>query len=401
MTTMMFKLRRVVYLLVLVQCFVCVAYAESANGVEQGPSPIELTEAEKVNQLSKTVAEVYEHIVHMYGCLFVLEDNTKVCKGNSDRVELATSNIKGLVKEIEKLKEERGVLEPEEWMKGRKDGIQKNVNAIGSLRISLIDMRILQHSCENQTWDVNEDMEKLVDAGNKFLGVHPNEAQETTEKGKLKKNISEAKQALLNLKERLNSAQDELNPLEKVDELMDDASKAVGTLMQSLGSLSKLISVPAGIMDNEGLEKIAVERNVTVTEKLKEAKAKAEKEFLPPVEEVPVKEEEKLPSVKPEEETESEDKGQPPKETEEPQDVEEKPQETHEKEENKENAGEQAEAKPEQEERIEEESKKPDKEEERTQTATNGNDNSNSPALVHSPLLLLLLLCVLGCTLVC
>ncbi|ORC85707.1 uncharacterized protein TM35_000331640 [Trypanosoma theileri] len=439
MTTMFTQMGRVVYLLVLLQCCVCAA---DAADVVRDISTNELSKAD-VDQLNNSVTKAYEHIVHTAGCLSALKGDVELCKKNTEHAETAAKDIKVLDKKIKELEEETAGESKETWMKGNKDRMQGNIYAISNLTVSLVDMHILLDRCKVRTWDLKGEMEGLENARERFLKEHPNEKQQEPEVKKLVENSNKAIQTLLNLRKELEYVVIEIETLRSAGTLKDNASRELMALSETLGEVAKHEIDMEGIMveddDDEQFNKMAAKRIDDVSKKLEEAKAKAKEEFrhLEPEELV-------------EDKKESEVEEQPPRDNEVTRGPgEEKARETHKVEAKEEKETEEEQAKgpnATMEEKVEEgETEKKENEngevagrenngggketkESREETFKEGQesvtaekekeakgpqidvaheinamqerDSSNSPALVHSPLLLLLL-CVLSCTLVC
>ncbi|ORC93074.1 uncharacterized protein TM35_000024000 [Trypanosoma theileri] len=373
MTTMSVQLRRVVYLLVLLQCFVCVACAANASGdAEQHSSTIESTEKRKEDQvLNNTVEGAYEYIAHVYGCLSVLKEKKELCEEKYKPAEIALGTITTMVGEIEKIKREQNVSEPgHEWMKGKKAKIHENMNAVGDLAVSLVDVHLLLHACGALRDRLKVDVEKLAEV----------------------RNSSEANQTLIDLTKQLNSALDVTDSIFYADRVKEDAKKAMKDLMESLGNASKHVFDPVDIRGKKEINDTVEKRKDALFEELEKAKEEAKKKYRYLVQVEVVEEKEK-----------SEVEDQPSMETEVPR-REEESQKAQQKEAIKEVAGikntGEKEEKQKQEGEITEVANGTKMEAVKAIKAIQESDGSNSPALVCSPLLLLLLF-VLGCTLVC
>ncbi|ORC86479.1 uncharacterized protein TM35_000281950 [Trypanosoma theileri] len=375
MTTMFVQLRGVVYLLVLLQCFVYVACAED---VVQDSTDIKSTEDDVDQLLNKTVATAYERIVNMSGCLSLFEDNGELCEKSAKRADVIAKNITVLREEIEGL--EKGIPasgSKDEWILKNKDGIQQNIRDFDNVTLSLVDMGLLALSCREQFVDLGEDIGSLVAARERFLKVHKDKTHEKRGVMKLDERSSNANQTLFDLKERLFSEDGELKPLENVKKSMADADEAVEKLRETLEKVQVLASV-SEVFKGVDFENIGGEKKDIVAKKLEEAKETAKQKYLTLVQEELVEDEKR---VKEEERSSAVIK--------EADDVKERTQETQEEKKKEEEAG----GEEEQTERAAEEARK-------KAEAAKRNDNSLSPALVHSSMLLLLLT-VLGYTLVC
>ncbi|ORC78680.1 uncharacterized protein TM35_002291000, partial [Trypanosoma theileri] len=96
MTTMFIQLRRVVYLLVLLQFCTCVAH-----GDDKVPSVPKESEVKIVEQrLKASVNKAYELLVEGNSCLSVWKDEVELCKKSTGVVKTAAEKTKGPVKKI-------------------------------------------------------------------------------------------------------------------------------------------------------------------------------------------------------------------------------------------------------------------------------------------------------------
>ncbi|ORC85701.1 uncharacterized protein TM35_000331580 [Trypanosoma theileri] len=479
MTTMFIQLRRVVYLLVLLQCCVCAVCATKVSGGGQDSSTIMSDKADVDGLLNKAVEKAIERIGSMAGCLDALvgEGETESFEDNSKRAEAVAKSMEVLLEEVGNLKEKgKPKWEPEvEWKEKKKTILQQKVQEFHHVRSSLEEVYLLVHLCRKPLRNLDEVMEGLADARKNFLKVHENKKDRTPEVMKLDKNSSVVNRTLFDLSERFKPEDGELKPLMDLVEVMMDTVKAVKDLKKSLESVPELVTVLEGIKE-EDLQKIEETKENNVIKKLEEAKADARKEFLSMVERRSIegKEENGIEEQSPRDKEErKEDEEQAPTkvvETKENGDgkaegikeedgegaknadekAEEKKEEDGERaknadekseekkeedgeraknadeksEEKKEEDGERAknadekseEKKEEDGERAKNADEKAEKEENTEQgraeskrpeinggqviSVIQGVDSSSGPSLVHSPLMLLLL-CVLGCTLVC
>ncbi|ORC89192.1 uncharacterized protein TM35_000131960, partial [Trypanosoma theileri] len=90
MTATFVQLRHVVYLLVLLQCFLCVA---NASGVWRGYPTTGSAEMGKVDQVLRgRVARAHEQIAVMNGCLSALKEEMKLCEEGSRRAAAVAKN---------------------------------------------------------------------------------------------------------------------------------------------------------------------------------------------------------------------------------------------------------------------------------------------------------------------
>ncbi|ORC81416.1 uncharacterized protein TM35_001181040 [Trypanosoma theileri] len=435
MTTMFIQLRRVVCLLVLLQCCVCVAYAESASGAGRETTTSELTQVD-VDQLSKTVAKAYEYIALISAFLFVLKENKGLCEEKTRRAEAVAENITAIVKEINESKIGNLQWKPkEEWIEEKKKKMQQNMEVISEVKVALAELSQLEKSYKSELEGVYVDKEELAKAGDR---LSEEQSSEKPERMELAQNISKIMEMLTVLEKRINAPDGDLQPFATAALSLNNASEAVEALKRSLGEDAERVIVSKGI-ENKELKRIAEEKRVVATKKLKEAKAKE----LQRLSEGGTVEDQRegsgveQPSGETEErrvvgenvrETQEERDRKDSKEeqanginhTKEERDVDgvteknengkEKETEESQKEKVTENTKEEKAKKPQvevaqrikerQEEKVEEESKKPRVDVVRAIKAIQGADGSLSPALVHGPLLLILL-CVLGCTLVC
>ncbi|ORC82663.1 uncharacterized protein TM35_000851080 [Trypanosoma theileri] len=384
MTTVFVQLRRVVYLLVLLLCCVCVAYAASPSDVVQDSSAMRSTEIRNVDQeLGNTVDKAYEYIVLVSGCLSLMEEEMKLCKENSKRAEVASTNITKLLEEFKALGNEK-----EMWIQGKKDGLQENIYAIGNLTISLVGVKFLEHACGRALDGLNDNVKGFAEA----------------------RKSKKTNQTLIELEKKLNTTRDGIKSLWYDGKLRNEANKAVKNLMDDLGDVSGL-HVPQAINDTELKEGeefgvIGKERIDILGGKLEKVKANAPEEIKRLKREELVEEEEgNKTEMQPSGEVgvtsqkaheEAKEKRREKKEALEEEEKRKEADEEKIEESGRGNSGEEV-NKEVQGENVKEMAKE---EAEKAIKAIQERDNSSSPALMHGPLLVLLL-CVLGCTLVC
>ncbi|ORC86136.1 uncharacterized protein TM35_000301760 [Trypanosoma theileri] len=403
MRTMFVQLRRVVYLLVLLQCCVCVACAATASDVEHGPSASKSTEVGNVDQeLSDTITVVYEHIVNIRACMSMLMTGADLCKGNYTRAAAVAKKIKELQVEANGEKKNK-----REWIERNNVSIRETINEFDDVAVVLVDMDLVDKACDGPLGNVEDVTMKLENAQKRFLEVHQNKPHETEEIMRLKENSIKANQSLFNLRERFKSAGDELKPIWELTRVMGGARKDLQALVKFLGSEPGLVIVSEETREEE-LKRKGKDREIAVTKELEEARKKA-KENLPLEQEGPVEEEGRIedgeqPSGE-SEGTRTDDEKTPEANKEEKEnkaetEKEKEKEQADEEETGRESTGNKEEGEQEQEKPVKEESKRPEIGGEQVIRAIQERDNSVSPALVHGPLLLLLL-CVLGCSLVC
>ncbi|ORC81206.1 uncharacterized protein TM35_001251010 [Trypanosoma theileri] len=461
MTTMFVQLRHVVYLLVLLQCCVCVAYAESANGGGQDSPTGGSSEIGKVNQvIKKTVTEVYENMVNISGCLVVIHEGIRLSKENTSRAEVAAKNITAQYGQIKELMEKQEEWKPDEWIVGKEDGIEENIYAFGNGTISVIAIFETQESCRKRFGDLDGDKEKLADARRLFLEVH----DKAPKRMELEEKIGMAEKALTELTNERDNVKKELESLVDLYEIMSKANSVVVDLVRRLGGVSTRLKSIEETWEKEIMREVK-ERIDNLERKLEEEIAKVKEAIRPRLREWTVEEEGKKDGGQPskgarekkgveeeerkkggdqtskgvgetkrveeegkkdgiqpskgagetkrvEEEEGKKDGDQPSKGARETKGAEEEGQKTKEEKEKEEEAEkkenkdeEKKEDAPQQEgkgkeERKEEESKNPDMDAGLAIKAIQTADSSSRTALVRGPLMLILL-CVLGSTLVC
>ncbi|ORC86135.1 uncharacterized protein TM35_000301750 [Trypanosoma theileri] len=426
---MFVQLRRVMYLLVLLQCCVCVAYVANANEVEQVSSNDESTKAKKVDQLVKAIEKAFERIMPMSGCLSLIRKNMELYKKNYKHAEAARKNITALDEEIKVLKgRKEKAWKPEEWEQEKRDGVQQDIYIVGNATLTLNGISQMEKACRNVSVDLGEEIKGLVNAREGFLVAHKNK---TPDEIKLEKKSNETEGALVHLNEYREDLLSEFVPLMEVAKSMYDALDAI---RGSLGDEATHVMSTEKDSEEEHKKRIGEIMN-NFNEKLKEENSKANEEMQGRAEE---EQDEKgrgsITEVKPTEATEEtkgvgENAQKPPEEGEEKkEDEEDEKKNTKGKEEGKgregeeekagegdvtkeegkkEREGEEAEnyknkeeTKQEQEKQTNEEAKEDKKGPGAVLSVVQGADSSHSPAMVHSSLLLVLLY-VLGCTLVC
>ncbi|ORC86474.1 uncharacterized protein TM35_000281900 [Trypanosoma theileri] len=377
MTTMFVQLRRVVYLLVLLHCCMCVAYAEDGSDAgEVSSSNAEDVFGSAERNLTVAVDSAYEHILYVYGCMSAFKEKKKLCEDNSERAAAVAKKINASLEEIKKLEEDDKKWEQYgKWINDNEAKIKENLKEYENVTSSITDIVLLSEACKKPPHNLVNLTKQLGEARRRFLEVHQNKTHEKPEIMRLDKNSSITKQKLSDLTERLGSEHDELKPLMDVTKSVVKATRAVEDLRESLG-LDSLRLMGNKEEWNKELMRREEERRSDVARMLEEAKAKIKEEIHRRVQEELLEEEKKRKDVE-QPPTKTEGSGGSEEETNKGVEEAEKEQVTR--------AAEKV---------REEETKRAAKK------ATNGNDGSHSPALVHSPLLLILL-SVLGCTLVC
>ncbi|ORC91885.1 uncharacterized protein TM35_000054810 [Trypanosoma theileri] len=409
MTTMFVQLRRVVYLLVLLQCCVCVA---SASGKQEVFTVKSTKDAAEVEWFRKTVDEVYKHIVHTNGCLSVLKDKRQLTTNNTARARAVVKNVTDLVvafMELNAKEEGRGQIGA--WIEERKDEIQQHINDLEVVMSSLLDMSLLSDNCRKQSMVSDDDMNRLDDARKRFLKVP---RKETTEIVGLRLGSRIVSEKLFDLLKDLKSPEGGLLPLRDARESVNDAKRAMQALLDTFKDV-KTFKVPSVEEMGEGFLRKAEGRNVTVIKELGEAKEKAKREIQRLLRE-------RRGEEKNEKEVMEQDGSgvveQPSTGIKETQEVDTNGQSVQEKEEKQvdsESAGKEEvvggtameeqkeeirkEDAPQQGVKIKEEANVTDIGAENVIKAIRESDSSSNPALVHASMLLLL--CVLGCSLVC
>ncbi|ORC86131.1 uncharacterized protein TM35_000301710 [Trypanosoma theileri] len=412
MTTMFVQLRRVVYLLVLLQCFACVACAENASGMQGVSTSRSRKDAAEVERFRKTVVEVYKHFLQTRGCLSVLKGKRQLTENNSMRAGAVAKNIIALVTAFMKLEDTVEGRDPTgAWIGERRADVQQYINDFKEVTSLLLDISLLSDNCGKQSMVSDGDGYRFDKARKRFLREIKEETPEIIELRRGSRIVSER---LIDLVKDLKSSEGGLLLLEDVRKSVKEAEKA----MQGLKWILKKDNTLENLVDEamgEDYGRRVTEVNATVISELEEAKQKEEGEIRRRLQEAQVEEKEN--EIRDQEGTGVEE--QPSTGMEVTQEVDANVQGVQKKEEKQvdsESAGMEevvgVTAKEEQKEeirkedalrqgvKIKEEANVTEIEAVKAVKAIQESDGSSGPALVHSPLLLLLL-CVLGCTLVC
>ncbi|ORC86126.1 uncharacterized protein TM35_000301660 [Trypanosoma theileri] len=397
MTTMFIQLRRVVYLLVLLQFCTCMAL-----GDDKVPSVAKESEVKIVEQRLKTsVDKVYELLVEGNSCLSVWKDEVVECNRSTGDVKTAAEETKGLIEKIEKT--ESITNEGEEV--GSTDKLLQDVNA--SIRVVGDAVKNTRARIKDTMWiskKCTSTIEKLKEVAGQLRqdALHfPNLLDSTTEtprRLRLAREGSGADGVVTNLIGNLTAL---------VEPSRETVVNANLTLKEVKNATKEVIDklhgkTPESPITNvtEEVQRIMVLGEVQIRdiERLWEKNATDITEDGPDFGTIRAKW-----NRAHEEEQQRADEEKAKRTAEDERDAEEERRIAEEKarmEEEKLAAAEK-EKLVEKEKLAAEEKARKAKEDELARTAKKETDNSSSPALVHSPILLLVLLCVLGCSLMC
>ncbi|ORC83995.1 uncharacterized protein TM35_000521390 [Trypanosoma theileri] len=388
MTTMLKQMRRIVYLLVLLQCCVCVAFAEesSSNGVSEA----ERLPKEWVNKAREMLNLAYNVTAGGEGCLNVWE---RVVKENEETVSRAhdgVKNITDLVKEIRvkmisdypedgsrdkeimlnMTEEDFSVEDAIELLKKMEKALEGNEPPVASAE-ALEKMDRATHVCVNALNSI-EDAERGIEGVlPEFHGFREDVEKITTLKD-LETDCKEALKRLSDVKEQL-----ELQKLNATHAL----EKAKGQVSGWENAMTTLINL-GNFTPEEALKVTKIEHHVESRQPVSENMKVEIRNSLSNIKNKSEAEKEKMCGKENVTTTERREKA-----------VEEIDKEVAEE-------FKSATERIEKERRLAAEEKARRAAEEKAKNDKKKEDNSVRPSLMHSPLLLLLL-CVLGCTLVC
>ncbi|ORC85357.1 uncharacterized protein TM35_000351010 [Trypanosoma theileri] len=456
MTMMSIQLRRVVYLLVLLQCFVCVSYAEGKEGVDSR-EPKRSEEERLEERLTRVVDRVYVTFVRGSGCLslwkeVVGEFNNSVgglpaIAGKSSEPVKTLAGIESLGGEtVEKTTSE---------IKGGISALEDIVDAVEKTITLGKETRWVAINCLSSRGEWDGEKVQFASNIDYFAGLLGKGIEETVERMRLVRNCSKIQEEMSYLAGNLTAHEATSNfVLRGSDKALEAAKVAMETAITNLKKVKDLGG------DHEGkykdiklqIEDVIKKGDAKVTElksilkKLPfakqqqkptqgigerldkawggEARQKAD-EMVPKVNKMVEEELAKREEAKRLEKEEQERKAretqeqiereqaQRAAEAEEQRKREEQAQKDAEvrEQENNEQARRAREAREQKEneqaqkvrgaqDKLVEEGRAKEKAREMAEM-TKKKDGSLSPALVHNPLLLMLLLCVLGCILVC
>ncbi|ORC86876.1 uncharacterized protein TM35_000251720 [Trypanosoma theileri] len=426
MTTMFVQLRGVVYLLVLLQCCVCVAHATD------GQSTVENAEGE----LKKWVKKADELLGKGRGCVTVWKKEEESCNGRISPTKSVADGTHSLVTEIKKklgggvITKDQGTGDDDLVEKAKK-AMQKTQETVNETKAILAETAVVNIQCSYILEEWRQEMENKDGARKHYVSVikgaeekyrTPERIELVEESNKTHKVLSDVMGELAVASKRSSSCTRVVKQhQERAERAMKELEGVSGDVVEQIkearthnATVPRESTVKARLdveweeeaqaivkakeeeeqkKKQAALEKAQAEQRLLAEKEAKEREAELEEQKRRAREQERMAQEELDRKKKAAAEEEAEKRKadekraqeEKTKQDQERRDAEEKAQKAREALERKEK---------EQLERAAEEARK-------KAEAAKKNDNSHhSPALVQSPLLLILL-CVLGCTLVC
>ncbi|ORC81331.1 uncharacterized protein TM35_001211000, partial [Trypanosoma theileri] len=233
MTTMFVQLRRVVYLLVLLQFCVCVAYAQS----DDDPDEAKVNENLE-NALKKEVTHAYTLFVDGSGCFSAWKDVVGGCKSSSEDVASASKKTEEEVGKIKRLREGASLssgdsstdLKTKEAVKNAAEAVNATIDAVVKMTSSVKGTRWVGDFCMDIVNNWNEEEKRFAAKRNSFSELLGKKIEETPERMILAINSSKIHKELTYLVGNLSAYKGnssfvtrDSGPLRKVEDALKDA----------------------------------------------------------------------------------------------------------------------------------------------------------------------------------